>query len=278
MDKKKIFVVLLLIITSISIYFYSIESETVEAEKAETELKLSGNVDVREVSLAFRQSDRVSEILVEEGDSVKIGQLLAKLESQELKLQIANAKTQIKMQENAVLRLHNGNRPEDIAQYEAKVRAAQSELDDALQHFERIQNVYDETQGSAITREELTTAKLKYTNKLAKLEESQQAYNLAAALIHESKILFLDEPTSGIDPLAQRDFWRQITDLSAKGTTIISTTHFMEEAEYCARIMIQDQGKLLVIGTPQEIKKFGSEFSTMNEIFISIVEKSRAEK
>ena len=99
---------------------------------------------------------------------------------------------------------------------------------------------------------------------------------MAAALLHKPKILFLDEPTSGIDPLARRDFWRQITDLSAKGTTIIVTTHFMEEAEYCDRIMIQDQGKLLAIGTPAALRmQYGNESSTMNEVFIRIVETAR---
>ena len=83
----------------------------------------------------------------------------------------------------------------------------------------------------------------------------RQRLAMAAALLHEPQILFLDEPTSGADPLARREFWRRITELAAKGTTIIVTTHFMEEAEYCDRIIIQDAGKVLAIGTPQEVRQ-----------------------
>ncbi len=106
----------------------------------------------------------------------------------------------------------------------------------------------------------------------------RQRLAMAAGLIHAPDILFLDEPTSGIDPLARRAFWRTITALSAQGVTIVITTHFMEEAEYCDRIAIQDAGRMLALGTPHEVRELaGGAGSDMNEAFIAIVEQGRRE-
>ena len=106
----------------------------------------------------------------------------------------------------------------------------------------------------------------------------KQRLAMATGLLHEPEILFLDEPTSGTDPLARREFWRRITALAEAGVTVIITTHFMEEAEYCDRIVIQDAGTVLAIGTPQEVRHAGARPRSridMEEAFIGIVEQAR---
>ncbi|OZI37341.1 ABC transporter ATP-binding protein [Bordetella genomosp. 10] len=110
----------------------------------------------------------------------------------------------------------------------------------------------------------------------------KQRLAMAVGLLHEPEILFLDEPTSGADPLARRAFWRRITALAETGTTIVITTHFMEEAEYCDRIVIQDAGKLLALGTPAEVRAQAGETPAhkldMEQAFIGIVEQGRSQR
>ena len=111
----------------------------------------------------------------------------------------------------------------------------------------------------------------------------KQRLAMAVGLLHRPAILFLDEPTSGADPQARRGFWKRISHLADEGITIIITTHLMEEAEYCDRVLIQDSGNMLALDTPANIRNLANpdknnrQFS-MQDAFISIVRQNRASR
>ena len=97
----------------------------------------------------------------------------------------------------------------------------------------------------------------------------RQKLALSVALVHEPRIVFLDEPTSGVDPITRRQFWELIYEAAASGTTVLVTTHYMDEAEYCDRISIMVTGKIGAMGTPADLKKqFGVE--TIDELFVRL--------
>ena len=100
----------------------------------------------------------------------------------------------------------------------------------------------------------------------------KQRTSLACAIQHNPDILFLDEPTGGVDPASRREFWNLIYDLSDSGVTVFVTTHYMDEAEYCERISIMHEGRILVIGSPTELKE-SSGMNTIEDVFVAYIKK-----
>ena len=98
---------------------------------------------------------------------------------------------------------------------------------------------------------------------------------LSTALLHNPNLIFLDEPTSGVDPESRRNFWMLIYELSAQGKTIFVTTHFMDEAEYCHRLSIMRDGKIVELDQPQSLKK-KYKAATMQDVFMKVVQKVEA--
>ena len=101
----------------------------------------------------------------------------------------------------------------------------------------------------------------------------KQRLALSCALIHQPKILFLDEPTGGVDPIARRNFWDTIHRLAAAGTTVFVTTHYMDEAEYCHRISIMNKGRIVALDSPVELKRQYRQ-STIQEVFVQLIGES----
>lgn len=100
----------------------------------------------------------------------------------------------------------------------------------------------------------------------------KQKLAFATALLHQPDIVFLDEPTSGVDPIVRREFWDRIYKTAATGVTIFVTTHYMDEAEYCGRLSIMAHGKLMIMGTPTQIKT-EMNVDTIEEVFTKFVKR-----
>lgn len=105
----------------------------------------------------------------------------------------------------------------------------------------------------------------------------RQRLSLACAVMHEPPVLFLDEPTSGVDPIVRREFWSHINGLVQKGVTVLVTTHFMEEAEYCDRILVIYRAEQIALGTPDALKagvaaRTGAADPTLEDAFIALIE------
>ena len=143
-----------------------------------------------------------------------------------------------------------------------------------LSVFENMQlygTIYDIPKNELKNRIKESLHELEIDDKAGKLVSSlplgwKQKLAFATALLHNPAVVFLDEPTSGVDPIVRREFWNLIYKAASKGVTIFVTTHYMDEAEYCERISIMSHGQLKMVATPTEIKQ-KMEVDTIEEAF-----------
>lgn len=101
----------------------------------------------------------------------------------------------------------------------------------------------------------------------------KQKLAFSVAMIHEPKIIFLDEPTGGVDPITRREFWTMIFEAAEKGTTVFVTTHYMDEAEYCHRVSVMVDGKIEALDTPDQLKQ-QYQAHDMGEVFLKLARKA----
>ncbi len=124
------------------------------------------------------------------------------------------------------------------------------------------------------TKTERLVSSLKLEDKINSLVKSlplgwKQKLSFSVAMIHDPRIVFLDEPTGGVDPITRREFWTMIFEAANRGTTVFATTHYMDEAEYCNRVSIMVDGQIAALGAPLELKtKYAAK--DMGEVFLQL--------
>ena len=150
-------------------------------------------------------------------------------------------------------------------------------LYDDLTVFENIRfygGIYGLTKKEIISRADLLIGNLNLGEARNKLIREiplgwKQKLAFSVAILHNPKIVFLDEPTGGVDPITRRQFWNLIYAAAREGITVFVTTHYMDEAEYCDRVSIMVDGRIAALGTPEELKeKYRS--ANMNEVFLML--------
>jgi len=150
-----------------------------QREEAARQLVLYGNIDLRQIQLAFNNSERIAVVLVQEGDHVQQGQMLARLDTSRLESQVAQAVAQAAAQRQVVTRLRNGSRPEEIAQARANVVSAKADLTNAQRQYERLKNAAELSAGRAVRQQDVDAAKATLEMAEAKLAVNQKSLDLA---------------------------------------------------------------------------------------------------
>jgi len=174
MKRKLLIIVVILLVAAASVSWWIFERHG-----ASSELVLYGNIDLRQVQLAFNNSERIAAVLVQEGDHVRKGQVLARLDTSRLEPQVAQAAAQAAAQLQVVTRLRNGSRPEEIAQARANVESAKADLVNAQRQYERYKSASEASAGRAVRQQDVDAAKAALDVASAKLAVNQKALDLA---------------------------------------------------------------------------------------------------
>lgn len=145
---------------------------------ARTQLTLYGNIDLREIDLPFHDSERIAEVLVQEGDHVHRGQVLARLDTSRLTPLVQKSQAMVALQSAAVQRLLNGNRPQEIAEAQAAEASAQADAGNAQAQYQRVQSLAQSSAGRAVSRQDLDAARAAYDSASARLQSAQKALAL----------------------------------------------------------------------------------------------------
>jgi HlyD family secretion protein len=173
--KKKLIIVAAVALAAIAAALWMLNRAPADPNR----LTLYGNVDIRQIALAFDGSDRIAEMRVEEGDRVRAGQVLARLDTRTLALELAQARAEVGVREQALLRLRNGTRPEEVQQAQADVTAAQADAELAARQLKRLQGVAGDTSGRGVSREDMDSAAARVRVAQARLDSQKQNLRLA---------------------------------------------------------------------------------------------------
>jgi HlyD family secretion protein len=167
-------VVALLILAGLGYWVFGRDSDS-------SQIVLQGNVDLRQIELPFNDSERIAEVLVEEGSIVKAGQVLARLDTGRLLPRVAQAEARVAAQREALKKLRNGARPEEVAQARAALAAAQAEAANATSQLQRLRSISDESKGRAISPQDLEAATAASRMSEARAESTRKALELTLA-------------------------------------------------------------------------------------------------
>ncbi len=219
-------------------------------------LVLHGNVDIRQVELPFAESERIAEVLVREGDHVEAGQVVARLQTERLVPRVQQAEAQLAAQTQALLRLRNGTRPEEIAQARAALAAAEADAVNARSQYERTQSISESSNGRAVSQQDLDAARAALRTSEAQVESQRKALELALAGPRKEDIAQAEAQMAGARAelaLLQRQL--QDAELIAP-TDAVVRNRLMEPGEFATP---QRPVLSLAVTTPKWVRAYAPE-------------------